>query len=74
MLCEHHGEARIAPCSMSCCRTEAQFFVASIVFLLPQTIARWGSPRSAAPLDFGSERALLPSIAPPDQPPRPLSA
>ena len=74
MLCEHHGNASIAPCSMSCCRTDARYFVASIVFLLPQTVALWGSSPSAAQLNFGPEHALLSSIAPPDQPPRSLTA
>src|SRR5215472_13687248 len=43
MLCEHHSDARVGPCSMSCCRTESHFAVASLVFELPQAVALWGS-------------------------------
>jgi hypothetical protein len=68
--CEHHGERRMAPCSMSCDHREARTFVASIAFVLPQTVVFCGAPRSLGALQFSSEHALRPNITPPDQPPR----
>lgn len=68
--CKHQGDGSAAPCFMSCGHTEARYFVASVVFLLPQTLVQSRLPRSIVPLNFSSERALLPCITPPDQPPR----
>ena len=70
MTCEHQRGNAISQCSMSCCQTDAHVFVASIVFVLPAAPALASSPYFATPATVSAQREILPSLAPPDRPPR----
>lgn len=70
MTCDHHAGSGLIECSMSCCRSEAHSFVAAVVFVLPHVLALSRVPSSAGLPALRPERAVLPSVAPPDLPPR----
>lgn len=70
MTCEHQRGNAISQCSMSCCQTDVHVFVASIVFVLPAAPALASSPCFATPASMSAQREILPSLAPPDRPPR----
>jgi hypothetical protein len=70
MTCDHQAGSNLLECSMSCCHTEPRSFVASIVFVVPSTVALSRLPDHATPLLLSSERAPLPPVIPPDLPPR----
>lgn len=70
MACEHHPANGLSQCSMTCCQSSTQSFVAAIVFVLPAPLLLSRTPRFVIPLIVHAPHELLPPIAPPDLPPR----
>jgi hypothetical protein len=70
MTCEQQGGNEVSQCAMSCCQTEFHVFLASLVFLLPVAPVLSRSPYFVTPATVSAQRAILPSLTPPDRPPR----
>ncbi|MGB2632572.1 MAG: hypothetical protein WAM58_01430 [Candidatus Acidiferrum sp.] len=70
VTCEHQGGIEMSQCAMSCCQTESHVFVASLVFVLPVAPVLARSPYFVTPVTASVQRQVLPSLAPPDRPPR----
>ncbi|HTC42550.1 MAG TPA: hypothetical protein VK703_13305 [Candidatus Acidoferrales bacterium] len=70
VTCEHQGGNEISQCAIHCYQTEFHVFVASIVFVLPIAPVPARSPYFVTPVALSAQREILPSVAPPDRPPR----
>lgn len=70
MTCKHQGSNEMSQCAISGCQTESHVFVASIVFVLPAAPVLARSPYFVTPVTGSAQREILPSVTPPDRPPR----